>query len=191
MDVGLARWDKAVRDLRQEAAEAWENPLDEEIIELAVALRLLGFPTIGSCAGHPVVEGKELCAPFVGMRWRMASRFERDDDEVNKRWYEPDTRSKRERHYLALLAWRRYRPLAWRLRELLALAAPLDGRPCSLHVYAGWWGITLGPKESEPLETLPAEEATLRIAVYRKEMLAFGRFLHHRVLSELESRSAD
>lgn len=62
-------WRGAELELQAEISES--EPLDPGVTELVVALRLLGFPTIGSCKGH---EEHLDALPFVGCRYRLADR---------------------------------------------------------------------------------------------------------------------
>ena len=64
-----AIWREAELELQAEISEG--EPIDPGGTELVVALRLLGFPTIGSCEGH---EEQLDALPFVGCRYQLADR---------------------------------------------------------------------------------------------------------------------
>lgn len=174
-----AIWHEAELELRAEVSK--DEPLDPGVLELVVALRLLGFPTIGSCEGH---EEQLDALPFVGCRYRLAGRFERDeaDGAPNRRWLDPSSCNERERTYLAAVTWRWYRPLALQLRELLAEFYLSNDSNCRcLHVRANHWGLTLEPSSiPSEIELLGSEQAA-RVAHLREETRSFGSFLHQRL----------
>ena len=73
MDVQTC-WQEEEKRLRREAATGPE--LDEQIVNLVVAMRLLGFPTVSSCFGHLAREHDAYSPPWVSVAYPMASRFE-------------------------------------------------------------------------------------------------------------------
>lgn len=157
-----------------------ETPLDEGIVELVCALSLFGFPTIGSCEGHPVGKFEYAQEPFVGMGYRMASRWERKEGDwfPTDHWLNPHSGDRREIRYLAALAWTRYRPLAWKLRRLLTLFEDEWGKPGAFRVSVGWWGLCLIPREQKGFFKGPDEETSVQVVAWQKEIQAFGEFLH-------------
>lgn len=117
MEAPTAQWDELEQALL--ASVPADYPFDPEIVPLVVALNLLGFPTIGSCSGHPWdgVDEEGPWLPYVAMRWRLPRRIQRNWLESG--WASMFSGDPRERQALALLGWAVYRPAAWRLRGLL------------------------------------------------------------------------
>jgi hypothetical protein len=173
------RWERIERALLEGIGEE-ESPLDEGVRDLVVGLRLLGFPTIGSCEGHPVAAGEELMLPFVGMRYGLPRRFERDPvtDMPSPLWLDPSLASPRERWYMAALGWRVYRPMTWRLRGLLERYRVDD-----FHVSSTWSGLTLEPREPDDLDSLPEAEVNGLIRQWGDQLRSFGVCLRQDWLS--------
>lgn len=72
------KWEHMVREVCQ-LRDALDMPVDSEIIETVAALRLLGFDTILSCAGHtdrdtwgPYVAFESIKATPYSERWQKA-----------------------------------------------------------------------------------------------------------------------
>lgn len=174
------QWDWMERALL-EGIEEPEAPLDEGVHDLVVALRLLGFPTIGSCEGHPTRAGQPLMLPFVGIRFGLPRRFERDPvtDMPSPLWLDPSLASPRERAYMAALGWRVYRPMTWGLRELLERY----GLDCDYHVSATWSGLTLEPREPADFERLPEDEINALIQRWGDQLRELGASLRRDWLS--------
>lgn len=171
-------WEEAEQELRALAA-AEGTQIDPAVSDLVVALRLLGFTTIGSCEGHlePDEDG-ERREPYVAIRPRLARRFIFGDGPggVSRLWVDPREATGRDRAYLTALAWRVNRPVALRLRYYLDefSSTALSGASM-LRVKASWRGVRLEPATSiDDAESLAAAQAELR---------AFGEFLRRQSVS--------
>ncbi len=177
------------RRLRRVAASTG-TPLDENVVELAVALNLLGFPTIGSCGGHSWQPGDdELMLPFVAIRQPMTSRFE--GERGRRLWNDLRAADARERRYMALLAWRRYRPLRDRLEQLYH--SFISEQPATRGGFAAratWRGVVFEPRDLEQFwdETDPAVVNQALVSL-QAELEAFGRHLR-RLAATSESPAA-
>jgi hypothetical protein len=168
---------------REYELSLFDPPLDDGVRDLVIALQLLDFPTIGSCAGHAYVGG-ELMFPFVGIRYRLPRRFEADPETgcPSPLWLDPKQASLRERTYLAALARRVYRPLAWRLRDLLR---EYD-TAAEFHVHASWYGLALEPRDLDALdayESLPERTVNEILSRWSRAVCELGGRLRQAWLS--------
>ncbi len=169
--VAAKTWEEAEGELHALAA-AEGTRIDPAVSDLVVALRLLGFPTIGSCEGHlePDEEGEKR-EPYVGIRFRLARRFifGAGPSGLSPLWLSPRDASKRERSYLAALAWKVNRPAVLQLREYLDEFCSETSRGTTfLCVRGSWRGVWI---ESAPVD----DEQTL--AAVHAELRGFGQFL--------------
>lgn len=186
--MSCERWEEERAKLHAlAAAEGTEvDPIVEDVV---IGLRLLGFPTVGSCQGHvepdiyPDGETEER-HPYVGISRRVrARRFLygwAPGQFVSPLWSREVRGSKRERHYMATLGWHVHRPMRDRLRELLDEFRVESGRDSLLfRVQANWHGVRLWPHERPDGPQIELTEENL--ARYHEELLALGAFLRHRV----------
>ena len=114
------------------------------------------------------------------MRYQMASRFEctvGPDGRLHpSRCSDARGANQLERHYMAMLAWRVYRPMAARLRKLLLEFAEASGRDETVMcVRASWRGVRLEPHDGE-IDLSPDS-----VGRCHDELLNFGRFLKRRL----------
>lgn len=169
-------WEEAADDLHALAA-AEGTRIDPAVAELVVALRLLGFLTIGSCEGHlePDEEG-ERREPYVAIRLRLAKRFIFGDGPggLSPLWFSPKEASKRERAYLAALAWKVNRPVALRLRQYIYEFCSDTRRDGTLLCVRGSWrGVRI--ESAVPVDDVQS------LAAFHAELRAFGQFLRRRL----------
>lgn len=165
-------WKEAEGELHALAA-AERTRIDPAVSDLVVALRLLGFPTIGSCEGHlePDDEGEKR-EPYVAIRLRLARRFIFGDSPggLSPLWLSPKQASKRERSYLAALTWKVNRPVALQLRRYIDDFRSETSRGTTLlRVRCSWRGVRI---ES----AIPVDDAQA-LAVVHAELRGFGQFL--------------
>jgi hypothetical protein len=159
-------------------AEAVDPPLDLDIIDVVVALNLLGLPTVASCAGHPdepFDEHGNLSYPYIALIAQMPSRFYQLDHRDPRRW------TKRERDYIAARTWRTHRRWAGQLRQLVEDWSQAAGCAIDFEVSADWRGVKLQPKH---LAALLADDDLGRrhLGELHDQMLMFGVFLRHRLI---------
>jgi hypothetical protein len=186
--MSCERWE-VERAKLQALAERCGIAMDPLVENACIGLRCLGFPTAGSCQGHlepetyPDGDSSPLY-PHIGFRRPfLPSRFIwgwEPGQIVSPLWAREARGNKRERHYMANLAWNLYRPMSERLRELLEEFQVESGRDQLLfRVTADWTGVDLLPNEQPDYPWIEITEANL--ARYHEELIALGAYLKRRL----------
>lgn len=185
--MGEADWERAKAEL--EAIVAREGTiLDPLVAEAVIGLRCLGFPTFGSCQGH--LEPEELSDglvaehyPHIGFRRPfLPSRFLCGDGigGLSALWLRTIRGTQHERHYMAVLAWRVYRPMRFRLLDLQEEFRATTGRDRLLFTFrTSWEGVDMEPHEQPDGPWIEQTEENL--TRYQEELIAFGAFLRDKV----------
>jgi hypothetical protein len=161
----MTEWE-AQQALLEAHTAATGEPLDPEVIDIVVALNLLGFPTVGSCGGH---ADEPDALPFIYIRYRPEHRF--DEAAWARIWNSPERATPAERSHLAGIAWYVCRPLAHELRDWYDAFCRAAGVSGLFRVSASWRGVWFEPRSEASLELLQAE------------LEAFGGFLKRELVS--------
>jgi hypothetical protein len=175
-----AQWKAELARLREIDGEDVYAPIEDGVLYAVAGLSLLGFPTIASCEGHNDREWPEF--PYVLMDFAKPDRFIRPDA--------PDQPSdRRERAYLAAVAWHINRSRREQLKTLLDEFYTLRGAPAGpcLTATADVYGFGITFRNLPSREGLsPRGIELLRAEMIQRcqgEMRNFGLFLHERWLS--------
>ena len=159
-------------------------PIDANILELIVALNVLGLPTFSSCGGHDpaLEEDPEFVRwPMIMIGYLLPARFG---------GFANDDLTQDQRREMIAYRWRTLRPLAHQLQSLLEQFRRETGRELLFRARVRHWGlVALVPaalQELWDLEETSDPSVSVRMRELHVFLNEFGRFLRREATGRAE-----